>query len=117
MTDGTNNDWLDALRAEVQRSSQRRAGQLIGYSGSAVSLILSGTYPGNRARVEQAVRGALMGATVDCPILGDLRRDVCLNHQARKFAATNPMRVQLYHECRGGCPHSSINLNNDGASQ
>ena len=101
-------DWIAALRAEVDRTSQDRAGRLIGYSAGAVCGVLTNTYRSSTTRIEQAVRGALMGATIECPVLGDLRRDICIKHQARKFAATNPARVQLYQACRGGCPHSSV---------
>lgn len=100
--------WLAALRAEAQRTSQKLAGHTIGYSAAAVSLVLKGTYTGNLARIESAVQGALLGATVECPVLSTLRRDVCVTHQVRKFAVTNPMRIELYHACRSGCPHSNI---------
>ena len=102
-------EWLAALRAEAQRTSQRLAGTVIGYSAAAVSLVLKGTYTGNLDRIESAVKGALLGATIECPVLSTLRRDVCAAHQVRKFAATNPMRIELYHACRSGCPHSNIN--------
>ncbi|MFP4131293.1 MAG: helix-turn-helix domain-containing protein [Thiohalospira sp.] len=105
----TEPDWVAALRAECERvGSQARVGRSLGYSPSVINQILKGTYRGNVDRVREAVEGAYLGATVDCPILGDLPRDACLRHQQRPFAATNPARVQLYYACRSGCPHSHL---------
>lgn len=101
-------EWLEALRRECRRSSQARAAARIGYSAAVVNQVLKGTYNGDLQRVQLAVEGALLGATVECPVLGEMRRDVCLGHQGREFAATSPLRVRLYHACRNGCPHSRV---------
>jgi len=101
--------WIDALRAACARvGSQARVAAQIGYSPAVVNQVLKGVYKGDIARVQQAVEGALMGATVDCPVLGELPRNRCLENQDRPFAATNPIRVQLYRTCRESCPHSDI---------
>lgn len=94
-------DWIEELRAEAARTTQEKAGKRIGYSSGTVNQVLKGTYPGDMRRVEEAVRGALMGATVDCPVVGDLPRNRCIDYQRRSgsFAATNPMRVQLHRAC------------------
>lgn len=101
-------DWIDAMRTECQRTSQRHVAQLIGYSPATVSQVLNGTYNGDLSSIEQAVRGALMGATVECPVIGEIPRNRCIDHQRRagKFAATNPLRVQLHHQCPL-CPHAN----------
>jgi len=101
-------DWLEILRAESARTSQSRVGQRIGYSATVVSRVLMGDYKGDLGSVEDAVRGALMGETVDCPVIGDIRRNRCIEYQRQKLAATNPTRVQRYHACRNGCPHSRL---------
>lgn len=94
-------DWIEQLRTEAAQTSQNKAGARIGYSGSVVNQVLKGTYKGDLSSVEQAVRGALMGAIVDCPVVGDLPRNRCIDYQRRSstFAATNPMRVQLHRAC------------------
>lgn len=97
-------DWKDILALECQRTSQSAAAKRIGYSAAVVSQVLKGTYKGDENRVQQAVRGALMGLTVHCPVIGELRRDVCLEYQRREFAATNPLRVTLSRTCPG-CRH------------
>ena len=101
------NDWIRALRKECRRTSQRHAAQMIGYSPTTVSQVLTGSYNGDLGSIENAVRGALMGATVECPIIGEIPRNRCIDHQRRagRFAATNPLRVQLHHQCPV-CPHA-----------
>jgi transcriptional regulator with XRE-family HTH domain len=80
----------------------------LGISKEAVSQVLNGKYGASLSRIEQRVKGALLGETVDCPILGDIKRNVCLDWQAKPFAATNELRVMLYRACRDGCPHSKL---------
>lgn len=99
-------DWIAALDAACRRESQKRVAERIGYSAAVVNQVLKGTYKGDLGAVEQAVRGALLHATVDCPVCGELPANKCLEYQRLPFAATNPQRVQLYRACRSGCPHS-----------
>ncbi len=101
-------DWIETLRAECERTSQSRAASLIGYSPAVINQVLRGSYKGDLRRVEQAVKGALMGAVVDCPVVGDMPRNRCIDYQRRagSFAATNPMRVQLSQTCPG-CRHNT----------
>ena len=100
----TEPDWLAALRLECQRTSQARAGARLGVSGSTVNQVLKGSYRGDMTRVKGLVEGALMDATVACPVLGELPRNRCLENQRRPFEATNPTRVALYHACKT-CPN------------
>ncbi len=98
-------DWVEELAALADRHGIAGAGKRIGYSGSAVSTVISGKYGGDITRVEQMVRGALMAMKVDCPILGQIGRDRCLTEQKEEFRVTSAMRAQLFHACRNGCPH------------
>ncbi len=94
-------DWIEALRTEAKNTSQASAATRIGYSPAVVNQVLKGTYKGDLTSVEEAVRGAIMGATVECPVIGDIPRNRCIDHQRRsgRFAATNPTRVQLHRAC------------------
>lgn len=96
-------DWIAALRAEADRTSRSAAAKQIGYSPAVVTQILNGKYAGNVERVEQAVRGALMGGMVACPELGQVAGDVCLRHQrnARNFSGANSFRVRMMRACKG----------------
>lgn len=101
-------DWVIALAEDCDRTSQRAAAQRIGYSAATVSLVISKTYTGDLTAVEQQVRGVLLRATVNCPVVGDLAADRCLTHQRTPWQPHNPQRIQFYRACRSGCPHSRI---------
>jgi hypothetical protein len=94
-----NEDWLVVLREACESSSQAAVAKQIKYSTTVVNQVLKGKYAGDLTSVQKAVEGALMGLTVDCPVVGELGRDRCLEYQRRPFAATNAMRVQLARTC------------------
>jgi DNA-binding transcriptional regulator YdaS (Cro superfamily) len=100
--------WVEALNEECERTSQRATAQRLGVSPSMVNQVLNGVYKANTSSLEARVRGELMAEQVTCPILGAITTRVCLDHQLRPFAATNPQRVALYRACRRGCAHSSL---------
>lgn len=99
-------DWVAILAQHCDASSQAKVAKVVGYSAATVSLVLGGTYRGDLGKVESAVRGAFMAATVACPVLGDIPTNACLTHQRQDFRATNHQRVQLYRACNGGCSHA-----------
>ena len=103
-------DWVAELAGACDASSQSRVARRIGYSASVISQVLTRTYRGSLATVEQKVRGALMRETIECPVMGELSRDRCIDNQrlaARGVIATSSMRSRLYHACRR-CHHSRM---------
>lgn len=101
-------DWVLALAQECDRTSQRKTADLVGYSAATINLVLNCTYSGDLQKVEDKVRGALFGDSVECPILGPLKLNECRDNQARKFEVTSSHATRLYNKCRNGCPHSSL---------
>jgi hypothetical protein len=101
-------DWIAALADLADRQGLRGAEKRVGYSASAISTVINGRYRGDMGRVEETVRGALMGASVDCPVLGSIGRNACLAWQKKPFAATSSVRAAVYRGCRSGCPHSAL---------
>lgn len=103
-------DWVVQLAAACEATSQAAVAGRIGYSGSAVNQVLQNVYTGNLARIEQAVRGAILAEKVDCPVLEVIPREACARHQRRRAdqLTANPLLPQLYRACRSGCPHSLI---------
>jgi hypothetical protein len=101
-------DWVEVLAMEANRTTGALAGKRIGYSGSVVTSVCRATYNGDLGAVEAKVRGAFMGAAVECPVLGEIGRDSCLDEQKKKHIGTSAMRTALFHACRGGCPHSRL---------
>lgn len=100
--------WIEVLRTEVQRASQRKVGNRIGYSPTTISQVLSGSYAGDVDKVRASIEGAFMGVKVDCPAVGEIPRDRCQQYQSQKFASTNPLRVQLSMLCPE-CTHNTHN--------
>lgn len=99
-------DWLTVLRDACAIHGQAVIGRRLRYSAPVISQTLSGTYKGDLKRVQAAVEGALMQATVECPIAGELSRDRCIDNQRRAPAATNPARIAFARACPK-CPHRS----------
>ncbi len=100
--------WVEALARECDATNQTRAAKRLGYSAAAVSQTLTATYKGNLKAIQKAAEGALMAATVVCPVLGILGTDQCRSHQRAPFSSGNPLRIQLYRACRNGCAHSRL---------
>ena len=98
-------DWIVALAGRADLSGLNGAAEAIGYSGALVSTVLRNVYTGDVGRVEQKVRGALLGLTVTCPVLGEMSRDNCLDWQVKPKAATSAVRMRLFHACRNNCPN------------
>jgi hypothetical protein len=92
-------DWLAVLRDACKSRTQAAIADEIGYSGAVVSQVLRGTYKGDLRAVQQKVEGALMGLTLDCPVVGELPRNRCLDYQRQPFASTNHLRVQFSRAC------------------
>lgn len=105
---GSPPDWVAELAALADREGLRGAEKRIGYSASCISTVINKRYRGDMARVEESVRGALMGHVVGCPALGEIGRDQCLAWQKKPFAATSSIRAAVYRACRSGCPHSAL---------
>lgn len=98
-------DWIVALAQKADAGGLDGAAEAIGYSGSLVSTVLRNVYKGDVGRVEQKVRGALLGMTVTCPVIGEMSRHDCLDWQAKPKAATSALRMRMFHACRNNCPN------------
>ncbi|WP_425087017.1 transcriptional regulator [Stappia sp.] len=105
---GSPPDWIAELASLADRDGLSGAGKRIGYSPAVVSQVINARYPGDLEKVEERVRGALMGLSVDCPVLGDLSRNQCLDWQKKPYASTSAHRVRMFRACRSGCPHSRV---------
>ena len=106
MTSTTN--WLQVLKDEVAKQGMRSVAEKLGVSKATVSQVVNDKYKASTHVIQQRVEGVFMASTVICPILDEIPLNQCLEHQSRKFAATNHVRVALYKACRNGCPNSKI---------
>lgn len=106
-------DWLAALRAECSASTQGQVALTLGLSEATVSQVLSGSYRAATTRIERRVRGHLLGAMCECPVMGEVSTLVCQEVQERQPPIANPQHAQAWFACRGrgrfaragACPH------------
>lgn len=98
-------DWIEVLAGKCGTMTQRLVAERIGYSAGLVSQLLRNRYKGNIAAIEEAVRGAWMGSTVVCPVMGTIPTDTCRDWQrkARKYVPSSNNRVRMFRAC-GKCP-------------
>lgn len=106
-------DWVRELAIHIDRVGLTKAARRVGYSPTSLHEVIRKNYNGRVDRVEERVRGSLMGATVSCPMLGNIRRDTCLDWQGKPFAITSAHRTRMHRACRAGCPHSHLGGQDD----
>lgn len=102
--------WMQALRRHCDAQGQLSVARKIGYSATTISLVLAGKYPGNTERIALAVEGTLLRQSCDCPVLGPIPSDSCMEAQRRPKSLCNGNDIfrTLHRACRAGCPHSLI---------
>lgn len=105
-------DWVQALAEEADRIKLKGIAGRLAYSQAALSSVLSKKYGGDVARIEGKVRGLLLGATVMCPVYGEMGRDQCLDFQKVVPPFSSGASASCYRNCRGmgvpKCPNSRI---------
>lgn len=97
-------DEIAALAEACALRSASAVAKELGYSPAVISNTIANKYPGDVAQVRARIRGALMGETVDCPVLGAIGRDACLRSQKLPFSTSNPTRARLHRAC-AACPN------------
>jgi len=99
-------DWIAAWRNEAKRTSQAQAADRVGVSEATVSQVFNGAYKAATTRIERRVRGELLGATCECPVMGDVSTRVCQDVQERQLPIANPQHRECFHACRGRGPYA-----------
>ena len=101
-------DWVASLAAECEATSQNAVAKRIGRSAGLISSVLRKKYKGDMIVTEDIVRGALMSATIACPVRGDMPTHVCRSwrEKSKRFAGNNAERVTMYRACHR-CPRNS----------
>ena len=97
-------DWVETLAENVNATSQRVVARKLGVSNSLISGVLANKYPGDIHAIAEKVRGSLMGATVECPVMGEIGRDQCQREQKMGFTGASALRARLYRTCPT-CPN------------
>jgi hypothetical protein len=104
-------DWVTALARALDTELGKGGNQTtlnarLKFSGpSVISAVIGKTYPGKLAPIEAVVRGVLLKAVVDCPVIGgEMPREVCAKNQKAKFATCSPLRARFVTTCPS-CPN------------
>ncbi len=80
-------DWIEIVARESNRTSATAVAARLNYSTAVVSSLCRGNYKGDLGAVEARVRGVYMGELVECPIIGEIARDHCIEEQGRSTSA------------------------------
>jgi transcriptional regulator with XRE-family HTH domain len=91
---------MQLLKEKCSDLGQAEVARRLGYSDAAVSNIIRGKYGADLGGFLARVEEIFGTTTVNCPILGEISLRKCAEIKRRPFAATNPLRVQLYRACR-----------------
>lgn len=102
-------DWVQALAAVCEKTSQAAAARKLGISTASISLLLRGNYKAETSSLEAKVRAGLMAETRGCPVLGEISLTRCMKEQAAPYFPS-PIRSDLYRACRT-CPHKTSKEN------
>lgn len=95
-------DWVRVLAEACDETSLRKVAAQLDVSPASVSLAIGGKRK-NLEFIKARVESTLMAVT--CPVLGVIGTNECLREQAAEFTGANPLCIQLYRACRGGCKH------------
>jgi uncharacterized protein involved in cysteine biosynthesis len=91
--------WIAVLAESTDRLGLKAVATKVDYSIATITNTINCKYPGDMAKVERAVRGALMSATVECPILGTIPTNDCESHQRAEFSTSSPQAAKLARAC------------------
>lgn len=95
-------DWVLALAREVDAGrSQAALARELGYSAATISQVLAAKYPGNLDKIAARVRTAIMSGRLDCPELGEITGQQCLEQQRKPFSSASGRAVRLWRACQG----------------
>lgn len=95
-----NNDRINLLKDVVQtKGSQAAVGRILGCSGSCISQVLRGIYPGDTDSLLVKVEEKFGRQDIACPILGIIKFPRCVEERRRDFSSVNPLRVRLFQTC------------------
>ena len=101
--------WVAALAAHIDAHGLKAAARRVGYSAATLSQVCHDKYSGNLAAVEARVTGTLLGERLDCPVMGPMRRDVCLDWQMKPRSAASSLNNRMRAAC-AACPQATPDI-------
>jgi hypothetical protein len=105
--------WMRILRDQCDLTSITNVAEKVGYGRSAISLALSGKYPGGTAKIAAKVIATFTDC-VQCPYLDlDITQATCADHQSRAMPTSDPAALRHWMTCRTKCPFSYHSVEDD----
>lgn len=95
-------DWMSLLQQATAEASTRSVAEKLGYSPTAVSLVLSGKYKGKTDRI--AARVLEVYAVTHCPHrAAEITLEICKQTAFGKAPTHNPGKMAQWRACQK-CP-------------
>lgn len=95
--------WFAILKARVDVSSRSSVARDLGYSTTAISLIMNGKYAGSTDKVSTRVLEVY--TRIACPHTGaEMPLLMCIETANGKAPTHNPMKMSHWRACQH-CPH------------
>ncbi len=97
-----NNDapsWISDLAYECDQTSQAHVARKLGRSASLVNQLLKNKYPGDLKDIEDRFKAAFNSEMCNCPVMGQISGEKCLNYQGKKYDPSNHIAVRLFRAC------------------
>ena len=95
-------DWLALLSEEVAITSIAATARRLGYSRTAISLAMSGKYPGSTAKLAAKVLEVL--GSIHCTHLERVVTPIECAANAGKMPTSSPAALRLWRACQS-CPN------------
>lgn len=94
--------WLVLMREEAQRTSVSALAARLAYSRTAVSLVLSGTYPGGTDKIaSRAIAVLELPVEVQCPYLDQaLPVADCQVYSSQRAPTHHPTKMAHWRACQ-----------------
>ncbi|MDL2266799.1 LacI family transcriptional regulator [Desulfovibrio sp. OttesenSCG-928-G15] len=98
--------WLDMLRQAAGETSKAEVARTLGVSRTAISLLLSGKYPGGTAKMAERVLEQYGAHSHVCPHLDrDVTPEECATNCNKSIPTASPAALRLWRACRE-CVHN-----------
>ncbi|WP_413672289.1 hypothetical protein ACEN9H_23515 [Massilia cellulosiltytica] len=102
MTTTSEPRWLSLMHEEAKRTNKQALADRLGYSRTTVSLVMSGTYPGNTDKIAAKAIEVLEPVLVlDCPYLGvQLPKEQCVEYATQRAPTHHPTKMAHWRACQ-----------------
>ncbi len=99
--------WVTSLAQECDLTSQASVAAKIGRSPALINQVLKNRYTGDLNDVRKRVETILRPSCINCPIIGEISGETCIQYQGKPYNPGNHLAVRLFRACRQ-CPNRIV---------